>query len=225
VRVIEQPFSLFAPFRDQLSVQLWVKEDQLNSDGALRKAMGSTSTASVKQVHGGRCVVVRSAQERNEEADGLLTDTSGLTLLIRAADCQMFVVYAPTHHVVGLMHAGWRGLLAGMIPSFFAKLERAWGIAAHDTYVGVGPSLCTACAGFTSPAAELPGIDAQFFSGRQVNLRGIADDQLLRVGVSENRIERMNDCTRCLPEVYWSYRADREAIKNGWGNMFSATLL
>lgn len=224
--MIREPFPLFAPFSNRLQIAFCTKEDRISSDDDAAGVLGVKSVVSAQQVHGNKTVIVRSPQQRVPDVDGLITDTTHLTLLLRVADCQSFVVYAPEKNVMGVLHAGWRGVVGGAIPAFFEQLKNEWGIDGADVFVGAGPSLCQRCAEFTDPVMELPGVDPRFFDGRCVDLRGIADRQLMDCGVLPEHIERSPDCTKCRSDLYWSYRGgDRDAVKNGFTNVLSCTLM
>ena len=220
------PFILLRPHANELDVALLTKVDDLHDDKGVARYMHADRIVTLHQVHGARTSIVRTPQRRTEDADGTITDTADLTLALRIADCQAFLIYAPTHRVVGLLHAGWRGLLAGAIPSFFATLQDTFGIDGGDVSVCVAPSLCLHCSEFTDPAGELPGIDPSFFHGRLVDLRGIADHQLHAAGVASDRIERHADCTKCNPARYWTYRGgDAKEVREGYENVLTARLL
>lgn len=220
------PFRLFQPFAERFSVTLYGKEDHMNKDQNITQALAGQPFAMPRQVHGNRTIRARRPILQTEDADGIVTDQSGLMLAVAVADCQSFIVYAPDHHVAGLLHSGWRGLLTGAIPAFFDVLQREWRVAPADVFVAIGPSLCLKCSEFTDPVHELPGVDPHFFSGRLVDLRGIADAELLRLGVSPARRERHPDCTRCGHDLWWSYRGpDRDQVKQGWENIITCAPL
>jgi len=224
--MIAQPFSLLRPYADHLGVWLLTKEDAFSKDEHARELTGIPASASLWQVHGAECVIVDAPQERTQKADGLMTTTEQLLLTIRTADCQSFLVYAPDQHVVGLVHAGWRGLLAGVIPQFFSSLSKNYGVQASDVLVAAGPSLCQKCSDFTDPLKELPGIDPASIDGKTADLRGVAEQQLRDAGVDMDRFERHPDCTRCHPETYWTYRGgDKEAVQKGRTNCLACALL
>ena len=214
--MMHHPFSIFDPHRDHTDVRLFTKADEpLNEDGLV----------SLKQLHGNTVIIARSPSRREKEADGVLTDQPDLTLTIRIADCQAFVVYAPDQQVIGLLHAGWKGLVSGIIPAFFETMQREWHVDPATVLIGAAPSLCTKCADFTDPIKELTGIDPRFFDGRHANLRAIADDQLLQCGVKLEHIERLQDCTKCHPDFYWTYRGgDREAVRKGSTNILTCMM-
>lgn len=224
--MIPHPFTLFRPFAEQLDIRLLTKDDGIASDEHVAAMIGTKNLVALHQVHGSRVIKVSGPIARTEKADGMITDVRNLALAIRTADCQQFVVYAPERHVVGLMHVGWKGLLAGTIPAFFALLKSEWSIGPEDVFVGAGPSLCQDCGEFTDPKKELPGIDHRFFNGRCADLGGIADAQLLEAGVPPDHIDRHPECTRCHPERYWTYRGGhRQEVLDGHTNVLTCMLL
>ena len=178
------------------------------------------------QVHGNRTIVARDPMESTEEADGVITDQKGLLLTVRAADCQNFAVFDPESKVCGVLHVGWKGLLAGAIPEFFKVLHAEFGIEGKDCFTAAGPSLCQGCTEFSDLQKELPGIDKKYFDGRYVDLRAIATAQLVQSGLHIQNIERHPDCTRCHSDLYYTYRGgDKSEIESGVSNILVLTLL
>ena len=222
--MLQSPFQLLRPFEEVLDVQLLTRADNVHTDEQALTLLGAERMATTKQIHGNRTIVVTDESRRDEEADGMITDEIGLTLAIRAADCQIFGVYEPRMHVAGVLHAGWRGLLAGAIPAFISAFSRAHRVSPAELLVVAGPSLCQQCAQFTDPLKELRDIDPKFFDGQHVNLQGIADDQLFSLGIAKDHFERHQDCTRCNPQTYRSYRSDPESVKQGFHNVLALTL-
>lgn len=220
--MIEHPFSSLQPYEKTLWVGFATKDDALANDEQLQSLLGTDRTVELNQVHGNRTCVVRAPSHRTEDADGIITDAKNLTLTIRIADCQAFLVYAPKRNVVGLLHAGWKGLVCGAIPSFFAVLKQEFGIDGNETLVCIGPSLGLECSEFSDPLAEFPGIDPKFFQGRNVDLQGIADAQLKDCGVT--KIERMGECTKCEHDKLWSYRSEEKAVLDGARNVLCCKL-
>ncbi len=220
--MIHEAFSIFSPFKNNLEIKFLIKSDSISHDADIAKAIRSEDLVSLKQVHGNRIIIADKPMRRSEEADGVITSRSSLWLTIRAADCQQLVVYAPQKNVIGVIHAGWKGLKAGTILEFFNALMHEYDINASETFVGIGPSLCEKCAEFTDPVSELDGLNPRFFSGRHADLQGIADEQLDHIGVPRHQRERNPDCTKCMHEKYWSYRGgDNEKVAAGWCNVLS----
>lgn len=211
----KNPFTILKPFNDKLEVFLFTKEDNITSDDQI-----GDNVASLWQVHGNKTIKVDSPTSREEQADGLVTDKKNLTLSIRMADCQPIIAYDPESNTIGLVHVGWRGLVAGAIPEFFKIMNPA------SSYVCIGPSLCQKCAIFSDPKNELPDVDLKFVDEtNSVDLMGAADEQLYELGVSLDRIERITECTSCNPYKYWAYRGgDRDAVKDGNTNVLACYL-
>lgn len=223
--MITHPFSLLRPFQEKVSICLFTKEDGLINDQSVAQSLGSHDYAALHQVHGNRTLVARKMIKRTEQADGLITDQPDLALTLRIADCQPLIIYAPKANMVGLLHVGWKGLVCGAIPKFFETLIANHQSPIANCLVGIGPCLCTNCAEFSNPLLELPGIPHDLIHGKNADLRTWADRQLIAAGVLEKNIERMEECTRCHPEKYWTYRGgDREAVKSGRTNVMTCVL-
>ncbi len=231
--MITAPFAILQPFSDRLHTALFDRGDNVRNDGDVIRSLKNDARwpqpeklVSLKQVHGKRVMVVRHTSQRIEEADGVITDQPGLTLTIRSADCQALLVFSPTRNVVGLIHAGWRGVDAGVIPEFFAVMKREWNIEPSEVFVAAGPSLCQKCADFTDPKSELQNIRENFFHGRHVDLQAAATDQLISLGMDPYRIERHRDCTRCHPETWWTYRGGhRNEVCEGATNVLACVMV
>ena len=221
-----EPFAIFRPYADRIRVRLYDRADGIAARGDLARLEGQP-IADAEQPHGALTLVVREATDaRAPGADGLVTDVAGLSLVTRGADCQMFAVYDPDHGCGGVLHAGWRGLLAGAIPAFVDAMRREWGTDPARLLVGAGPSLCFDCGEFTDPAKELPTVDPKFFRARLADLCGIAREQWIDAGVGRNSIERHDECTRCMNERWWSLRGGhKEYLQAGHQNALAFSLI
>ncbi len=171
------------------------------------KRMKASSIAFPNQVHGNRTIIMRESSHGVIDADGIVADVPGLTLAIRFADCQNFLIYSRQQHVLGLLHAGWRGLAAHAIEEFFRVLTNEWNIDPKDTIVIAGPSLCKNCAEFSDPHNELPAHLHPFIDGRCVDLIAAAEHVFDTLGIPKEQRERHPDCTKCNLVSYWSHRA------------------
>ncbi len=223
--MIDQPFAVFRPYEDRVRVRLYGREDAIASDAMLREKEG-VPLVGAEQAHNNLTVIIREAVEtRVPRADGIVTDVHGIALHTRGADCQIFAVYDPTHHAGGVLHAGWRGLVAGAIPAFVDALKKEFGTDPAQLIVGAGPSLCSNCAEFTDPVAELVGIDPRFFTGRLADLPAIADNQWASLGVKRTNIERHPDCTKCAVDRWYSLRGgDKKFLQEGFRNALTFSL-
>lgn len=92
-----------------------VTNDQ--SDLAPRRAGVATGEWTwLDQVHGSEVVVVQTpGQWAGHSADGAVTMAEGCVLAVHTADCAPVVLVG--EGVVGIAHAGWRGIVAGVLPA------------------------------------------------------------------------------------------------------------
>jgi len=106
----------------------------------LRSDLAVDAVATMRQVHGGD--VVWAMPGLLPEADALLTYTPNLALLVRVADCVPVVLATEERDTVGVVHAGRRGLLAGVVPAAARiLLDRDRG----PVTAWVGPHICGRC--------------------------------------------------------------------------------
>ncbi len=96
----------------------------------------------LRQIHGARIVEVgRPGEHRGVCADAAWTSMPGATLAVRTADCVPIALYGADtagRGAVGVVHAGWKGLLDGVISVALAELGRH-GI--HHPRAIVGPHI------------------------------------------------------------------------------------
>lgn len=197
------------------------RADAVHDDVSIAQLLGTSSFVTLRQVHGAEVVRTDVPSRRTFAADAALTDCRGLSLVIRFADCQGLVLVDPVSGAIGVIHAGWRGLVAGVIGATVRRLCAEWHADPALLRVGIGPSLCLACADFTDPLREAPAL-APFVSGRCIDLQAASLQQLLDAGVVRQHVERHPDCTRCHPERAFSYRGgDREAVQSGFTNFLA----
>src|SRR3989344_6806558 len=98
--MIRHPFPLLKQFASDIEICFLTKEDNARSDEDIARITGAKNIASLWQKHGKTALVVREPSSRVLQADALLTDTHGLTLTIRFADCQNFILFVPGKRVL-----------------------------------------------------------------------------------------------------------------------------
>lgn len=105
--------------------------------------------AFMHQVHGGDVAVVAAPQHGEPpQADALVTAVHGLPLVVLVADCVPVVLADPDAGVVGVAHAGRRGMAAGVAQRVVAAMRD---LGARSVVARVGPSVCARC--YEVPAA------------------------------------------------------------------------
>jgi YfiH family protein len=173
---------------------------------------GAPPVAALKQVHSARVVSVDGCGFAGE-GDALVTARPGLALSVITADCVPVLI--ATGDAIAAVHAGWRGVVAGVVPAAWERLRETAGASANGAapIAWIGPSI-GACCYEVGPdvAAQVVGA-----SGEEVATPGPAgkphlgvaravEIQLRRAGITDVRC--FGPCTRCEPELLWSYRRD-----------------
>jgi YfiH family protein len=92
-----------------------------------------------RQVHG-VALVDGEALEPGVEADGVYTGTPGIVVAVKTADCVPLLLADEGRQLVVAVHAGWRGLTAGIVARAVA-LARGRGIAPERLAAAVGPCI------------------------------------------------------------------------------------
>lgn len=164
----------------------------------------------LNQVHGNR--VVDAAQVRSlESADASFSHQPGVVCTVLTADCLPVLICSADGQSIAAIHAGWRGLLAGVIGNTVCMLQRsellAWlGPAIGPKVFEVGGEVRQAF------VRQNLGYEAAFC--QKDNGRWLADIyRLARINLAEAGIDQVyggNDCTVANPERFFSYRRDKE---------------
>jgi YfiH family protein len=183
------------------------------TDAALLEGLGSgvAGVVQVRQVHGARVVEATvSGAAPGQEADALVArGASGpLAVGVRVADCVPVLVGDPTSGDVAAIHAGWRGVVAGVVPAAIAVLSsRAAGGA--PLVAAIGPCIGACCFEVgRDVAARIGHIAREAGDKAYVDLRAAVRAQLAAAGVPGHRIEDVPGCTRHEPERFHSFRRD-----------------
>jgi polyphenol oxidase len=96
----------------------------------------------INATHSANVVQVLSEVPKvHENTDALVTRETGLGIVVMSADCAPIILADPIAHVVGVVHAGWQGMLAGVVNSAVeAMLEL--GAETQNMTATIGPSVC-----------------------------------------------------------------------------------
>ena len=138
---------------------------------------------------------------RGEPGDGLWTEDPDLPVLAMSADCLPIALarVGDGRPGVAVLHAGWRGLLAGVV----AEGVRALGGRSH---AAIGPAIGPCCYEVGSDVAVpfTAAFGPDVLHGRNLDLWTAAERALRTAGVEE--VERVDLCTSCNPELFFSHR-------------------
>lgn len=147
--------------------------------------------------------VVNRATEgsRGEPGDGLWTDRPGLPMLKLTADCVPIALAREDRPALAVLHAGWRGLLEGII-------EAGTSVLGGSLRAAVGPAIGPCCYE-VGPEVSEPfrlRFGSDVVESRMLDLWTAAERALRDAGVTT--VERFDLCTSCNPELFFSHRRD-----------------
>jgi YfiH family protein len=194
------------------------------ADAGLKHGFDPQLMVTADQVHGSTVAVVHLCENcgpgnRVPHTDGLITEEPW-PLLITVADCFPVVVYEPEEKAVAIVHCGWRGTVAGILPRAVARLIRETGGRASELRAVIGPGICGDCyevgddvvqAAFRAGLQSHVSADADL-GGKRFDIAGALRQQLIESRVGGDHIDRVRRCT-FEDDAMPSFRRDRTAVR------------
>jgi YfiH family protein len=171
-----------------------------------------------EQVHGARVALVgalhagarwEAAERSLAETDALVTAEPCLPLVTLTADCLPVALADSEGRVAAAVHAGWRGLAAGVLENTLAAMRDCWGSRTATVHAWIGPAIGPCC---YEVGAE---VAAHFLNSAQpagerfrLDLPAAAVARLAAAGVPAQRIGTAGLCTACRADLFFSHRRE-----------------
>ena len=226
-----------APF-DAMNLALHVgdkREHVLANRARLQAAIG-VRPVFLKQVHGVENVVVASDSPDGMQADASSTRAAQLACTIMVADCLPVLLCDPQGQQVAAAHAGWRGLIRGVLQSAVRSFDRpvacpATSASALIAWLGpcIGPDAFEVGADVRQAFVAIDPTAAALFRPCApdkwlADLAGLARRQLHLLGVEAIYGNDGSDgwCTVNNPSRFFSHR--REGVGSGGTGRFAACI-
>src|SRR5260221_1600598 len=98
----------------------------------------------VWQVHSADTVIASGAVEGRRwlaRADGIVSNSPGVPLMMRFADCVPVLLYDPKHAAIGMAQAGWRGTVKQVVVKVLEAMQAAYSTEPADVQAAIGPSI------------------------------------------------------------------------------------
>jgi hypothetical protein len=170
------------------------------------------------QVHGAIVHDVQRGEpfESGRKGDAIVSDDPSRVIAIRVADCVPILLATENGRLVAAIHAGWRGVIAGVVTESVVQMLRRSGATAEHLLAAIGPCI-------SEPAFEVGSEVVAAFAERfgsdsptrmlpdkkgRVDLRAAVRLQLLRRGVLESRIDQTDRCTVRDAAEFFSHRRE-----------------
>ena len=188
----------------------------------------------VQQVHGTNVLVLDHPVKVGEMFpggwDAILTNQPNLLMTVRTADCVPVLLADSYQRIVGVVHAGWRGLVHGIIPKTLERMKKKFGCAMDSIQMAIGPSAGPCC--YEVDSLVIDPLQRNFSDWQSVltmhskqvgniDLKELVRRQAMESGMPNEQVHTLNLCTICRPEQFYSYRREGQVC----GTMVSGIML
>ena len=189
-------------------------------NGNARKLLSSlinldpNKIVSPQQVHSSEVKVV-DAPGKIPFTDAIISTSKSVVLSIQVADCIPLYLADPDNNIIGIVHAGWRGIEKGIVANSINKMIT---LGADDNRIiaYIGPSIQKCCFEIGPEVAKKFPINFQINSSYDrsfLDLQKLTKNILINNSISYNNIISSNECTKCNSDKYFSYR--NTGLKSG----------
>ena len=172
----------------------------------------------VNQVHGCNVWLPPAEPVRPVDApraDAIATDRQGLLLMVRVADCVPILMATRDGRTVAAVHAGWRGIVAGVVRETVNGLTGLAGVGADNLVAAIGPCISIdhfevgpeVVSGFES-AGLGSAVNHHSYTKPHIDLPAAVYHQLLETGLSPENTDRTDRCTFTHADDFFSHRRD-----------------
>ena len=171
----------------------------------------------MEQVHGDVIHEVVGNEDVVPASDALISESKGVFVAIKTADCLPVLLYDPKKEIVAAVHAGWKGTRLEVVRKTLEVLLKK-GSDASDIHAILGPSIGSCCYDVTNATDNrVDAFEKRFGEvavkrkGKRVflDLHEANKMLLLEVGLKRESIISLNDCTACGVVAYPSHYKDK----------------
>jgi len=173
----------------------------------------------VNQIHGDRILIIDDNLRDSHDPgyDGIITNKPGIAIGIKTADCVPIFLVDRAKHIIGTIHAGWKGTSLNIASKALRILVNEFGSKPEDIIVTIGPSIGPCCyevdeTVWTAMEKD-PDRDLFFKKSRKaerwmLDLPKANQQQILRAGISSVNVTSPGICTSCHRDTFFSHRGE-----------------
>jgi len=185
----------------------------------------------VNQVHGNDILAIEKPAKdlsalSKTDADAIITNQGGLAIGVLTADCVPIILADHVKKIIGIVHAGWKGTVNGIVKKAIDAMIIKFGSDRKTILAAIGPSIGPCCyevgdvvikefverfsdyKDFITPLHPPLSKGGREDSGWRLDLKMANLSQIMESGISKESITTENLCTSCRNDIFFSYRAD-----------------
>lgn len=155
----------------------------------------------------------RASTREVPDCDALITREEDVPIVILVADCAPVLLVDPTKRVCAVVHAGWRGALAGIAGKALKVMEREWECEPSEVLAAIGPCLSLEnlevgeeVAAQVEPVEPSAVVRRGEWNKPHLDLRRLIVNDLWREGVAPKNIEVSPLCPKERSDLFFSHR-------------------
>ena len=172
----------------------------------------------MKQIHSDTVHIIDKNDNFNSptECDALITNRKNTPLMVMVADCSPILFYDKKTKIIAVAHAGRQGAFKNIVKNVIETMAKQFNSNAKDILVSIGASIDKCCYQVGDEIYnETKKLNLKYSIQKRdksyyLDIRSILKNQLLACGIKNNHIEISSECTCCLKEKYYSYRAENK---------------
>lgn len=169
---------------------------------------------------------------RLEGVDGVMTQMAGVCVGVSTADCVPLLFHDKSHAAVAAVHAGWRGVVAHIVPKAVRAMHQHFDTHPEDLSVVIGPCISQqafevgdeVAAAFAAAGFNLDSIGRKYAAPNgekwHIDLSAACADELLNAGIPLSHIMVADICTKTDQRFFSARR-----LGTASGRIFSGIML
>lgn len=163
----------------------------------------NTKIFEMNQVHSDAIAIIHAHDTDSRKivaTDALLTNQTGVWLMVKTADCIPVALYDPQTKAIGVVHCGWRGAVKEIVQKTVVAMGKEFSSKPTNLKVFIGSSIRSCCYTFTeAPTQEVVPAWQKHIAikpdGWHIDLVGHTIASLRNAGVIETNIIDLGECT------------------------------
>lgn len=173
----------------------------------MRKPAATCEFAGLRREYSGRGAL--DFDSAIPDCDALIVAEPKIPVMILVADCAPVLLVDPVRRVLAVVHAGWRGAVAGVTSRTLGEMQKVFGTKTEEVLAAVGPCLCADCFEVGEEVAAQAARTCVIggYEKPHLDLRALVQHDLKSAGVLAVNVEVLERCPRCENEAFFSHRA------------------